>query len=59
MTSLCEARAETLQRLLDGRCVPHPFSAMFPPITEEDFDKLVDDIKKNGLLHPALCSASV
>src|SRR5262249_7197423 len=50
--TLCEARAETLQRLLDGRCVPHPFSAMFPQITEEDFDKLVDDIKKNGLLQP-------
>jgi len=50
--TLCEARAETLQRLLDGRCVPHPFSAMFPQITAEDFDKLVDDIKKNGLLQP-------
>ena len=50
--TLCEARAETLQRLLDGRCVSHAFSAMFPQITEEDFDKLVDDIKKNGLLQP-------
>jgi ParB-like chromosome segregation protein Spo0J len=27
---------------------------MFPPITAEDFDKLVDDIKKNGLLQPII-----
>jgi ParB-like chromosome segregation protein Spo0J len=50
MTSPCEVRAETLKDLLDGKGEPHPFSAMFPPITAEDFDKLVDDIKKNGLL---------
>ena len=49
--TLCEARAETLQRLLDGKGLPHPFSAMFPPITKEDFNKLVDDIEKCGLLH--------
>jgi ParB-like chromosome segregation protein Spo0J len=48
--TLCEARAETLKLLLEGKGEPHPFSAMFPPITAEDFDKLVDDIKKNGLL---------
>src|SRR5262249_17367622 len=28
---------------------PHPFSAMFPPITAEDFDKLAADIKLHGL----------
>jgi ParB-like chromosome segregation protein Spo0J len=28
---------------------PHPFSALFPPISEEDFGKLVADIKANGL----------
>lgn len=52
MTTLCEARAETLQSLLNGKGEPHPFAAMFPPILPEDFDKLVEDIKKNGLLQP-------
>ena len=28
---------------------PHEFSKIFPPISEEDFDKLVADIKENGL----------
>jgi len=28
---------------------PHEFSKLFPPITEEDFVKLVADIKANGL----------
>ena len=28
---------------------PHPFSALFPPITEEDFNKLAADIKLHGL----------
>ena len=28
---------------------PHEFSKMFPPITEEDFGRLVADIKANGL----------
>jgi ParB-like chromosome segregation protein Spo0J len=27
----------------------HDFSKMFPPISEEDFGKLVADIKANGL----------
>jgi ParB-like chromosome segregation protein Spo0J len=31
---------------------PHPFSAMFPPISDEDFDKLAADIKLNGLHQP-------
>src|SRR6516165_2554101 len=31
---------------------PHPLSAMFPPITEEDFGKLAADIKLNGLHQP-------
>jgi ParB-like chromosome segregation protein Spo0J len=33
---------------------PHPFSKMFPPISQEDFDKLVADIKDNGLHHPVV-----
>jgi ParB-like chromosome segregation protein Spo0J len=28
---------------------PHPFSALFPPISDDDFSKLVADIKANGL----------
>ena len=28
---------------------PHPFSKLFPPISEEDFGKLAADIKLNGL----------
>jgi ParB-like chromosome segregation protein Spo0J len=31
---------------------PHPLSAMFPPISEDDFAKLVDDVKANGLHQP-------
>src|SRR6516165_7209049 len=31
---------------------PHPSSAMFPPISDEDFDKLAADIKLNGLHQP-------
>lgn len=31
---------------------PHPLSEMFPPISQEDFIKLVADIKANGLLQP-------
>jgi ParB-like chromosome segregation protein Spo0J len=50
MTSQCEVRAETLKDLLDGKGEAHQFSKMFPPISPEDFDKLVDDIKKTGLL---------
>jgi hypothetical protein len=52
--SRCEVRAETQQRLLDGKGEAHPFSKMFPPITDEDFDKLVEDIKKWGLLQPII-----
>jgi hypothetical protein len=35
-----------------SRLEPHPLSAMFPPITEDDFNKLIADIKANGLLQP-------
>jgi ParB-like chromosome segregation protein Spo0J len=28
---------------------PHPFSKLFPPISEEDFGKLAADIKLHGL----------
>src|SRR5262245_61842589 len=28
---------------------PHPFSALFPPISDEDFGKLAADIKLHGL----------
>src|SRR6516164_118557 len=31
---------------------PHPLSALFPPISEEDFGKLAADIKLNGLHQP-------
>src|SRR6516165_5929943 len=31
---------------------PHPSSAMFPPISDEDFGKLAADIKLNGLHQP-------
>jgi ParB-like nuclease domain len=31
---------------------PHPFSSMFPPISDDDFTTLVADIKANGLLQP-------
>jgi ParB-like chromosome segregation protein Spo0J len=31
---------------------PHPFSKLFPPISEEDFNKLAGDIKLNGLHQP-------
>jgi transposase len=31
---------------------PHPFSALFPPISDEDFGKLAADIKLNGLHQP-------
>src|SRR5262249_40451518 len=31
---------------------PHPFSKLFPPISEEDFGKLAADIKLNGLHQP-------
>src|SRR5215471_21389583 len=31
---------------------PHPFSAIFPPISDEDFGKLAADIKLNGLHQP-------
>ena len=33
---------------------PHPFSALFPPITAEDFDKLAGDIKLHGLHQPIM-----
>ena len=33
---------------------PHPLSAMFPQITEEDFGKLAADIKLNGLHQPIM-----
>jgi ParB-like nuclease domain len=52
--NICEARAETLKLLLDGKGEPHPFSMFFPPISEDSFDKLVDDIKKWGLLQPII-----
>jgi ParB-like chromosome segregation protein Spo0J len=31
---------------------PHPYSAIFPPMKDDDFDKLVADIKANGLHQP-------
>lgn len=31
---------------------PHPLSKLFPPLSEPDFNELVSDIKKNGLLNP-------
>jgi ParB-like chromosome segregation protein Spo0J len=31
---------------------PHPLSALFPPISDEDFGKLAADIKLNGLHQP-------
>jgi ParB-like chromosome segregation protein Spo0J len=31
---------------------PHPFSKLFPPISGDDFNALVTDIKANGLLQP-------
>jgi len=31
---------------------PHPFSKLFPPISDEDFGKLAADIKLNGLHQP-------
>jgi ParB-like chromosome segregation protein Spo0J len=34
------------------RLEPHPLSAIFPPISEEDFGKLAADIKLNGLHQP-------
>jgi ParB-like chromosome segregation protein Spo0J len=34
---------------------PHPFSALFPQISNEDFDKLAGDIKLHGLHHPIVC----
>jgi ParB-like chromosome segregation protein Spo0J len=39
-----------------SRLEPHPLSAMFPPITEDDFNKLIADIKANGLLQPITLS---
>src|SRR6516225_6292583 len=33
---------------------PHPFSKLFPPISEEDFNKLAGDIKLNGLHQPIM-----
>jgi hypothetical protein len=33
---------------------PHPFSKLFPPISDEDFDKLAADIKLNGLHQPIM-----
>jgi ParB-like chromosome segregation protein Spo0J len=34
---------------------PHPLSALFPQISNEDFDKLAADIKLHGLHHPIVC----
>jgi hypothetical protein len=31
---------------------PHPLAAPFPLIEGEEYDELVNDLKKNGLLHP-------
>src|SRR5262245_26574421 len=31
---------------------PHQFALRFPAMTGEDFDELVEDIKKNGQLEP-------
>ena len=31
---------------------PHPYSKIFPPMKDDDFDKLVADIKANGLHQP-------
>jgi ParB-like chromosome segregation protein Spo0J len=33
----------------DVKLEPHPFSAMFPPISDDDFKELIADIKANGL----------
>jgi hypothetical protein len=33
---------------------PHPLSALFPPISDEDFGKLAADIKLNGLHQPIM-----
>jgi ParB-like chromosome segregation protein Spo0J len=33
---------------------PHPLSAIFPPISDEDFGKLAADIKLNGLHQPIM-----
>jgi ParB-like chromosome segregation protein Spo0J len=33
---------------------PHPFSKLFPPISDEDFGKLAADIKLNGLHQPIM-----
>jgi len=33
---------------------PHPLSRLFPPISEEDFNKLAADIKLNGLHQPVM-----
>jgi hypothetical protein len=33
---------------------PHAFSALFPPISDDDFDKLAADIRLNGLHQPIM-----
>jgi hypothetical protein len=38
--------------MTDRKLEPHPFSALFPPISGDDFNSLVADIKANGLLQP-------
>jgi ParB-like chromosome segregation protein Spo0J len=37
---------------MTSKLEPHPLSALFPPISEGDFDKLAADIKLHGLHQP-------
>jgi hypothetical protein len=37
---------------MTSKLEPHPLSALFPPISQEDFDKLAADIKLHGLHQP-------
>src|SRR5262245_36640575 len=34
---------------------PHPPSKIFPPMSDDDFNELVTDIKTNGLQQPIVC----
>src|SRR5262249_47734162 len=34
---------------------PHPLSKIFPPMSDDDFNELVTDIKTNGLQQPIVC----
>jgi len=37
---------------------PHPLSNIFPPMSDDDFNELVTDIKTNGLQQPIVCYQS-